>query len=366
MDRLRKSSGGIVLVVDDQERNIQVVGATLSGAGYEVMAATSGQQALERITARMPDLMLLDVLMPGMDGFEVCRRLRDQFPVVDLPIIFLSAADETEVVVRALQEGGVDYVTKPFKKAELLARVHTHLELKRARDQLQELMAQREVFIEMMAHDLKNPLGGAQFSTQMLVEKGGEIGERALKLATAANDGIARALEFIEGFLEDARSSKADISINPEHIDLSDVVRSAVNRHHQLAARKSISLDCQTPPVEVGASADVEAVGRILDNLISNAIKFSNPGSSVSITLDAENGEIRVRDQGPGITQEDREGLFKSFSRLSAKPTGGEPSSGLGLSIALRFATAMRGEIELDDNYTDGAEFVVRLPPSSR
>ena len=357
-----KNQTPTVLVVDDQERNIQVVGATLAGAGYEVMAATTGQQALERVAARMPDLILLDVLMPGMDGFGICRSLREQFPSEDLPVIFLSAADDSEIIVRALAEGGVDYVTKPFNKSELLARVHTHLELKRARDQLQDLMNQREEFTEMMAHDLKNPLGGAHFSCQLLLETDDAMSDKDRKLAETTEEGIARSLEFISKFLEDARLSKANLPIRSERIDLAKSVSEAVERHLLIAARKGIRLNWTCPEGEMPAKADPVAVGRVLDNLISNALKFSHPDSDVWVTADAAHCEIRVRDHGPGVQEAERADLFKSFCRLSARPTGGESSTGLGLSIAMRFIKAMDGDLKLNTDYKDGTEFVISLP----
>ncbi|MFT5110634.1 MAG: two-component system sensor histidine kinase/response regulator, partial [Pseudoalteromonas tetraodonis] len=159
---MNPTTTGTVLVVDDQERNVQVLGTTLSNAGFQVMAASGGQQALKRVAAHVPDLVLLDILMPGMDGFEVCKRLQSDPETAGLPVIFISAADEGDVIVRALAAGGVDYVTKPFNSDELLARVRTHIELKRSRDVMRNLISQREEFIAMMAHDLKSPLGGAK------------------------------------------------------------------------------------------------------------------------------------------------------------------------------------------------------------
>ena len=153
----QRGSFGTILVVDDKERNIEVVGTTLSAIGYEIIPATSGEQALARVKARRPDLILLDILMPEMDGFEVCRRLQADAELASIPLIFVSAAYEKHVIVEALGVGGVDYITKPFNRSELCARVKTHLELKRARDQLRRLAEEREEFVAMLAHDLKNP-----------------------------------------------------------------------------------------------------------------------------------------------------------------------------------------------------------------
>ncbi|MGK0186416.1 MAG: two-component system sensor histidine kinase/response regulator [Verrucomicrobiales bacterium] len=189
-----------VLIVDDQQRNLQVVANELSAEGLEIVLADSGTSALERVDARLPDLILLDVLTPDMDGFEVCRRLKEQPKSSNIPIIFLSVADETDIIVRAIEAGGVDYVTKPFNKAELLSRVRSHLALKSARDQLEELLEQRAEFIGMLAHDLKNPLFGVRFSAQLLGEMKSELPEKAQKLSASVQDGADRMFEFILAF----------------------------------------------------------------------------------------------------------------------------------------------------------------------
>ena len=132
--------GGVVLVVDDVARNVQLLGATLSREGYEVLFATSGEMALERLQARLPDLVLLDLMMPGIDGLEVCNRIKQDPRTLHLPVIFLTAANEADIAAKALTEGAVDFISKPFNTAELLARVRTHVDLKRTRDELQRLL----------------------------------------------------------------------------------------------------------------------------------------------------------------------------------------------------------------------------------
>ena len=159
-----------ILVVDDEQANIQVVGTMLSAFGYDLMIAKDGEQALERVKAKIPDLVLLDVMMPGLSGFEVCRIMRGHPEMKDVPIIFLSADDDKNTIVKALECGGVDYVTKPFNKAELLSRVRSHLELKSIRDQCRGLLYKTERFLEIMAHDLRNWVGSANFSALLLSE----------------------------------------------------------------------------------------------------------------------------------------------------------------------------------------------------
>lgn len=345
-----------ILVVDDQQKNFQVVGSTLSSFGYDLMVANSGEQAIERVQARMPDLILLDVVMPGMDGFEVCAELKKVPEAAGVPIIFLSAADDKNVIVKALEAGGVDYVTKPFNQAELLARVRTHLELKRTRDLLDELIHQREEFIGTMAHDLKNPLGGARFSAQLLQEKKDELSDTVSRITDNISQAINQSLEMVNQFLNDIRETKDDQQLSLKSLDLASLVNDTVERFRQNAANKSITLNWQKPDTEVFVEADLHATARVLDNILSNSVKFSPRGSRVIVTVIPEDRSVLFEDSGPGFSDEDREGLFKEFTRLSARPTGGETSTGLGLSIAHRLAEKMGGAIEVErSNETGGA-----------
>ena len=175
----------LILIVDDQPTNIQTVGAHLTAAGFDVMPALSGEQAMQRIGARLPDLILLDLLMPAMDGFEVLALLRKDPKTAALPVIVLTAMHDRELLVRAFTSGAVDYVTKPFVVEELLARVRTHLELKRTRDHLARIAKEQAELTQIVAHDLKSPLSNIQFSTQMLQQKRempAERSERLLKM----------------------------------------------------------------------------------------------------------------------------------------------------------------------------------------
>src|SRR5262245_23908100 len=160
-----------ILVVDDQAANIQVVGNVLGKLGHEIIPASDGPTALKRMARRLPDLILLDLLMPEMDGCEVCRRLSENPEWKDVPVIFLSAADDKDFIVRALEAGGVDYITKPFNHAELVSRVRTQLALKAARDRLKQLAEDKDELLGILAHDLKNNLGGMQMSAQLLRDR---------------------------------------------------------------------------------------------------------------------------------------------------------------------------------------------------
>lgn len=194
-----------ILVVDDQPANIQVVGSVLGKLGHEIIPASDGPTALRRLSLRPADLILLDLLMPGMDGCEVCRRLQGQPAWKDIPVIFLSAADDKELVVRALEAGGVDYLTKPFNQAELISRVRTQLALKGARDRLKQLAEDKDELLGILAHDLKNHLSGMQMSAQLLHDWLGQNPDvRTAQLAENILRSGNQVLAFVKEFLANA------------------------------------------------------------------------------------------------------------------------------------------------------------------
>src|SRR5277367_4612957 len=190
-----------ILVVDDQPTNIQIVGAVLGNLGHEIIPAVDGATALKRVALRMPDLILLDLLMPGMNGCEVCLQLKLNPDWKDIPVIFLSAADDKNLIVRALDSGGVDYITKPFNQSELVSRVRTQLALKAARDRLKELAEDKDELLGILAHDLKNHLGGLNMSTKLLCDRIRNLNdERIQRLADNAFYSSGQLLAFVKDF----------------------------------------------------------------------------------------------------------------------------------------------------------------------
>ena len=208
----------LVLVVDDQLANVQAVGSLLARSDLDVMPALSGEQALARLAQRAPDLILLDMMMPGMDGFEVCRRLRGDARHAAIPIIFLTAANERHLLVRAFAAGAVDYVTKPFVAEELLARVRTHIDLKRSRDHLARIARECNDLTQIVAHDLKSPLSSIRFSALMLLQRLASD-DRLRSLAESIRESTDDALRFVHDYLEQWAEGELkrrfDIEIGP-------------------------------------------------------------------------------------------------------------------------------------------------------
>lgn len=359
---------GRLLVVDDQETNLNLLGGMLARMGFDTVLASSGQQALECLERAGVDLILLDVLMPGLDGFEVCRRIRARPEWADIPVIFLSAADEKNLIVRALEVGGVDYVTKPFNQAELMSRVRTQLALKSARDHLRWLAEDKDELLGVLAHDLKNHLGGMQMSVRLLFDRARAQGdERMLRMAENILYSTEQMFSFVREFLANAAADRG-LPITLESVCLNDEAAIAVRQHGDAAARKNIAL-IHEGSTDTMVQGDRNALHQVLDNLISNALKFSPSGKTVRVTVRKRHSggaTVRVADEGPGFTEEDRRHMFLRYRRLSARPTAGEPSTGLGLSIVRRLVAEMGGEIRCESTPGHGASFIVNLPPAPK
>src|SRR5580692_5698609 len=361
---LNKIQPSRILVVDDQPANIQIVGAVLGKLGHEIIPASDGATALKRVALRMPDLILLDLLMPGMNGCEVCLQLKMNPEWKDIPVIFLSAADDKDLIVRALNPGGVDYITKPFNQAELVSRVRTQLALKAARDRLKELAEDKDELLGILAHDLKNHLGGLNMSAKLLCERIRNLhDDRIQRLADNAFYSSGQLLAFVKDFLANAA---AEHRFEPQltTVDVADTAVAAIRLFEDRVRHKQLEIQTEFPDESLIALADAHAMDQIFSNLLSNAVKFSPSGKKIYVTV-RRNGflaEFSIRDEGPGFTEPDKARMFRRYGRLSARPTGGETSTGLGLSIVRKLVLMMNGELTCESSPGRGASVTFRLP----
>jgi signal transduction histidine kinase len=378
--------GSCVLVVDDVPKNLQVVGTMLRNAGYAIMPATSGAKALEGVRVQLPDLILLDLMMPEMDGLEVCRRLKADPLTQAIPVIFLTASNEMEHLVKGFEVGAVDYVTKPFNPPELLARVRTHLELKHARDtivrygqELGRLNEEKNEFMGMAAHDLRNPLSAIKGYAEMITEDADslvtaspatleslrrEIGDWAARI----QDTSARMAEMVQNLLDANRIERGEMQLRLAPVELAGAVEAVIESQRSRATAKQQGLQLLNEAGAATVLADATVLTQVIENLISNAVKYSPPGRNIFVRLEKLPEAVRcqVQDEGPGLSAEDQKKLFGKFARLSAKPTGGEHSTGLGLSIVKKMVEAMHGRVWCESELGKGARFVVELPSGRR
>lgn len=350
----------LVLVVDDQAPNIQAVGALLVQAGHDVMPALSGEQALQRCEQRTPDIVLLDMRMPGMDGFEVCAKLRENPRTRDVPVIFLTAAHEREVLVKAFEAGAVDYVTKPFVSEELLARVKTHLELKSTRDRLTQLAAERAELTQVVAHDLKNPLAGILMATESLAKAA--LAGREAGAVTAIRDSANRCLSFIDEYLGRWAQSEQPRQVELSAMCLKPILQDALAALRPVAEKERIALHLSMNE-DPAVMSNARSVRHIIDNLVSNAIKYGAKDSTIELTAGVgRSGMLRitVADRGPGVPADQRDNLFKRYVKLPG--TTAAHSSGLGLAISKEEAERMGGHLWYEDRDGGGAMFSLVLP----
>jgi two-component system, sensor histidine kinase and response regulator len=357
--------GSRVLIVDDDRLNTRILRSILEGEGCTVACSDSGEAAVALYETFKPDLLLLDVMMPGMDGFQACRELRRRHGVQTAPVIFITAKAESDDVVAGFNAGGVDYLPKPFRPNEALARIRTHLHNRHLLQQLKAADAAKNRFLGMCAHDLRNPLasirGLAEFLQDPLV---GALNAEQKELAHNIQTTAQSMLQLVNELLDVAIIEAGELRLDRKPADLRDLVARSVSLASFDAARKETRIEFQLPPPAPAIQVDAEKIRQVLSNLLSNAVKFSPPGSRIRIRFEAdpEQQSFTVFDQGPGIPEGEHSLLFKNFGRLSTRPTGGEKSTGLGLAICRKIVAAHGGTIGAQNQREGGCAFTVTLP----
>jgi signal transduction histidine kinase len=360
-------SSAKLLIVDDLEENLQLLGQLLSSEGYDLTFAMDAATAFDRAKASPPDLILLDIFLPDASGFEVAERFRTDAALLGVPIIFLTSANDPSTVQRAFACGGVDFVSKPFDPEELLARVKTHVLLKRTRDRLFRLVEERNRLMSVLAHDLRNPVSAIKMATHLLAENMVKDAKRRHELNLTIKSSVKMVEQLIETHLENAVQSQRINQLTPKSFSLTPLLRDLVPPFGLRASEKEIELkiDLTEPEKMPQVLADPLALRQIIENFLSNALKFSAARTSVWLTckcLDSHLAEVAIADEGPGLSEEDLHRLWSPFARLSARPTGGEASTGLGLSIVKELAGRMNCEVGCDNERPTGARFWIRIP----
>jgi len=371
-----------ILIVDDEPNNLKVLYNLLIEQNYEVRAARNGETALQAAQDDPPDLILLDIKMPEMDGYEVCSHLKADERTRDIPVIFISALNQTEDIVKAFACGGVDYITKPFQFEEVNARVKTHLTIvqqheqvvmqqeqiaamrQRDRELFDKLTATREKFVSAAAHDLKSPLsligGYASLMTRFEeVRSNPQIMECVEQIEQSSDE----MLNLITDMLDYIRMQAAT-GLSYVVVDFATFVGQHVDKYLEVAEAQNVDITVNAPEDTLNVQIDQKLMGRVIDNLVSNALKYSPENTTVTIAVeqDSHKAALHITDEGSGIAEYDLETIFQPFYRTSQAMQSSVTGTGLGLSIVKEVVEQHYGRVNVESAIGKGSTFSVLLP----
>jgi len=359
-----KIAQSTVLLVDDKPDNLDVLLAHLHDAQLRMLVAQSGEEAIHITERFLPDLILLDVLMPpGIDGFETCRRLKANEKTTDIPIIFITALSDMNDKITGFQVGGVDYITKPLRHEEVLARVHTHLLLRRQRRQLEIENASKNKFFSIIAHDLRGPLHSIHELTKanrdLLERQEYDQVKKLLDLQYTATENLTK---LLENLLTWARIQQGTIEFRPQMLNLGHLCRYAIDVLKPAALQKQITLTSDLSG-EVFVLADMNMLETIVRNLVSNAIKFTSTGGSITISMTQTEKivTVAVTDTGIGIEAVFVPKLFEIGTKFHRAGTAHEKGTGLGLILCKEFVERHGGTIQVESAADRGSTFSFTL-----
>lgn len=380
-----------ILIVDDNPKNIQVLGNILRRESYKVEFATNGEQAIDRIKIETFDLILLDVMMPIMNGMEACKEIRKTKPASDLPIIFLTAKSERNDILEGFNAGAQDYIVKPFDSQELLSRVGTHLELKHSKEmlllkneelnksnaklnesqeKLKEMVATKDLFFSIIAHDLKTPFFVLTSHSDLLVKyieatHNFTSDSKILETAKALNAVSKNGKSLLNNLLQWALSQTGKLNNFPESININSFITHIVDHFYSTARLKKIEIIFE-PKENYLVMVDNHMLDTIFINLFTNAIKFTHEKGEINVSTKQVGDfvEIAIADSGIGIKKEDVDNLFKIEKKTKSVGTQGEEGSGLGLLLCKEFAEVNGGTIKVESIENQGSTFTVVLPIS--
>lgn len=370
-----------VLVADDDADILEILRMVLVAEGFVVVTTALSSEVVTLVEGEKPDVVLLDVAMPGIDGFEVCRRLKARASTSDVPVIFLSAQHRNaEVIAQGLECGGHDYVTKPVQKPELLARIRaalrirlyeSELSLKNAHleelnDQLKRLLARHEEYLGMASHDLRAPLMSLVGYSGLLMDGAyGPVSPKQVQIIRRFRILVSYMSSIVANLLDLETLERGALRLYMQREDLAGILAEAMELHGLAADEKEVSLALEAlPGAELPINADRNRMVQVLSNVIANAIKYSPPKQPVRVALQRHNGRafIRVADRGPGIPAGERERVFQPFFQGSNRPTNGEKGAGLGLCIVKQLVDLHGGQVQIIDALGGGTCVEIELP----
>ena len=361
-----------ILIVDDVMSNVLLLKVLLTNEKFAIATASNGRQALEQVEKENPDLVLLDVMMPDMSGFEVAQHLKSNPQTAEIPIIFLTALNSTADIVKGFQVGANDFISKPFNKEELIIRVTHQISLVAAKrlilsktEELQRTIAGRDKLYSVIAHDLRSPMGSIKMVLNMLIlnlpfEK---IGAEMYELLTMANQTTEDVFSLLDNLLKWTKSQIGKLNVVYQDVDLIEVTDGVIEIFSMVASLKKIRIR-EMKPERMMVNADIDMLKTVVRNLLSNAIKFSKENSEILVKMEEVNGMavVSVQDHGCGISEEGQKKLLHADTHFSTFGTNNEEGSGLGLLLCKDFVVKNGGKLWFTSKEGEGSIFSFSIP----
>lgn len=360
-----------ILIVDDVMSNVLLLKVLLTNEKFAIATASNGRQALEQVEKENPDLVLLDVMMPDMSGFEVAQHLKSNPNTADIPIIFLTALNSTADIVKGFQVGANDFISKPFNKEELIIRVTHQISLVAAKrlilsktEELQRTIAGRDKLYSVIAHDLRSPMGSIKMVLNMLILNlpSEKIGAEMYELLTMANQTTEDVFSLLDNLLKWTKSQIGKLNVVYQDVDLVEVTDGVIEIFSMVASLKKIRIREMKRKMMV--NADIDMLKTVVRNLLSNAIKFSKENSEVLVKMEEVDGMavVSVQDYGCGISEEGQKKLLHTDTHFSTFGTNNEEGSGLGLLLCKDFVVKNGGKLWFTSKEGEGSIFSFSIP----
>lgn len=361
-----------ILIVDDVMSNVLLLKVLLTNEKFAIATASNGRQALEQVEKENPDLVLLDVMMPDMSGFEVAQHLKSNPNTADIPIIFLTALNSTADIVKGFQVGANDFISKPFNKEELIIRVTHQISLVAAKrlilsktEELQRTIAGRDKIYSVIAHDLRSPMGSIKMVLNMLILNlpSEKIGAEMYELLTMANQTTEDVFSLLDNLLKWTKSQIGKLNVVYQDVDLVEVTDGVIEIFSMVASLKKIRIH-EMKPEKMMVNADIDMLKTVVRNLLSNAIKFSKENSEVLVKMEEVDGMavVSVQDYGCGISEEGQKKLLHTDTHFSTFGTNNEEGSGLGLLLCKDFVVKNGGKLWFTSKEGEGSIFSFSIP----